>query len=236
MLRIVRRFPIRQICRCRVFVRTMSSEKPPETYLEQVNDLYERLSVNIKDAFAVDEFRKILIEMEKEKKGKANRIKIIIAISAVSVIFLFYNIAKSWLGKQATNITMEALDDPKFQQHIQLFAKTAIKQLVDDSEVQNEVTNLLGRAIEQLTKEEYIIDALTTMFVQIVSSQEIISSSSDSTQDIVDQLINDPKYELLRKEIYQYLVTLSNQIGSDPIVHKNLGLIARKSMLKIIWQ
>lgn len=236
MLRIARRLPIRRLCNYRTFIRSMTTEKQPETYLEQVNDLYERLSVNIKDALAVDEFKKILLEMEREKKGKANRIKIIIGVSAISVAFLFYNIAKSWLGKQATNITMEALDDPKFQEHIKLFAKTIINQLVDDPEIQKEVTNLLGQAVNQLTKEEYIIDALTTMFVQIVSSQEIISSSSDSTEDIVNQLMNDPKYESMRKEIYQYFIRLSNQIGSDPIVHKNLGMTVRKSMMRAIWQ
>jgi len=168
----------------------------------------------------VNDFTELYNEMERRKYN----VRWITIGCAAAVVYIFYGLITDWLSDQAADVTSKYLENPKFKKDVIKFAEEAVNELVKSERVQKDITELLKDTVIKLTDDDTIRTKLTNMFIVIFKTNGIKEAGGELSEDVVNQLLNSPKYENIRQEAVKFVVDEMIQVIKNDELQKNVGI------------
>ena len=164
----------------------------------------------------VSDLKELYTEMERRKYN----IRWIIGVGGVIGGYIFYGAITDWATDQAADVTSKYLENPKFKKDVVAFAEQTVNELVKSQKVQADITDLLGKAVKDLANNPDIQDRLADLFVKVFKSTSVRTAGGELSEDVVDQLLNSPKYEHIRNEAIKFAIQeMINIINNNELQH-----------------
>ena len=85
----------------------------------------------------------------------------------------------------------------------------------------------------QNTKE--VQDKLADLFSWVFTSGPVVNAGGELSADVVKQLLEDPKYEESRQQVYAYIYSQIDQLSNDQNVQDRLGSLMRAGVGTMIF-
>ena len=126
-----------------------------------------------------------------------------------------YGFFRNIVTREVVTITTKTIDDDSFKTRSVASAKEYIQQIVASPEVQQSVTTALEQSVLALVNQKNIQDELSKLLATAIESNEIKKSTRESVSFILEDLVNSDVHKPLRVSLSNYLATeIQTQLNS----------------------
>ena len=96
---------------------------------------------------------------------KRNYSMVWLGVAATGVFgYASYGMIKNWTAGEAAGFTAQMLEDPELIEKATVIGKQVVSNIVNDVQIQEEVTKLLGICVNDLAEQQWIKDKLGELF------------------------------------------------------------------------
>ena len=205
-------------------IKDIESHTPfSEVMSVKSQEIYEQ----IRKSQVKKDFTELVNEMEKRKYNT----RIIGAFIGAAGLFFSYSTIKDWFTDQAADFSKDYFENEKFQKSFLVFLENTISDVTKSEKVKKDVNYL----VIETTKDPHVQSALVDMFKNVLYDKQIINSTSDLSNDVVNNIMTSEDYRETREELVNYAVTEIFNILANPKIHLETGNAIRKSIWTQIW-
>jgi hypothetical protein len=168
----------------------------------------------------VGDLKELYSEMERRKYNTRWIVGSVVVIGGC----IFYGAITDWATDQAADVTAKYLENPKFKKDVTAFAEQTINELVRSPKVQADIADLLGDTVKKLADTPEIQEKLADLFVKVFRSEAIRNAGGELSEEVVDQLLNSPKYEDIRNDAIRFAIQEMINIVNNNELQQAAGL------------